>query len=89
MAATVGIRELKQNASRVVARVAAGEVLTVTDRGRAVARLVPLNESRRDQLIGEGRLTPATGSLVDLPDPLPPGRTDMSKSLIADREDRF
>lgn len=29
---TVGIRELRQNASQVVAKVAAGEVITITDR---------------------------------------------------------
>lgn len=37
----VGIRELKAKLSDYVGRVAAGESVTVTDRGRPVARLVP------------------------------------------------
>jgi prevent-host-death family protein len=62
----VGIRELRQNATRVLRGVAAGEVVEVTDRGRAVARIVPLHEdSRLEQLIGEGRAGDATGDLLD------------------------
>jgi prevent-host-death family protein len=38
---TVGIVELKARLSAYVARVRAGEEITVTDRGRPVARLVP------------------------------------------------
>ncbi|MGV9671830.1 type II toxin-antitoxin system Phd/YefM family antitoxin [Gordonia sp. NPDC003504] len=34
----VGIRALKQNASAVVAEAAAGETVTITDRGRPVAQ---------------------------------------------------
>ena len=50
-----GIRELKQNASAVVAEVVAGEVVTITDRGRAVAQLVPLRSDRLDGLLESGR----------------------------------
>jgi len=46
---SIGIRELRQNASRAVKRAAAGESLIVTDRGREVARLVP---ARRKGLAG-------------------------------------
>ena len=38
---TVGVRELRQNLSRYLARVKEGETLTVTERGHEVARLVP------------------------------------------------
>jgi prevent-host-death family protein len=41
MSDTVGVRELRQNLSRYLERVRAGENLTVTERGRVVARLVP------------------------------------------------
>ncbi|MCX6410098.1 MAG: type II toxin-antitoxin system prevent-host-death family antitoxin, partial [Actinobacteria bacterium] len=34
----IGIRALKQNASAVVARAAAGEALIITDNGRPVAQ---------------------------------------------------
>ncbi len=40
---TVGIRELRQEASRHVAAAAAGAAVTVTDRGVPVAKLVPLS----------------------------------------------
>jgi prevent-host-death family protein len=37
----VGVRELRQNLSRYLDRVKAGDSLTVTEHGREVARLVP------------------------------------------------
>lgn len=37
----VGVRELRQNLSRYLVQVKAGESLLVTERGREVARLVP------------------------------------------------
>lgn len=41
MARSVGIRELKAEASALVAAAEAGETVVVTRRGREVARLVP------------------------------------------------
>jgi prevent-host-death family protein len=41
MAETVGVRELRQNLSKYLDRVKAGEDLVVTERGEVVARLVP------------------------------------------------
>ena len=38
----MGLRELKQNPSAVVARVEAGETIEITVQGRPAARLVPL-----------------------------------------------
>jgi antitoxin (DNA-binding transcriptional repressor) of toxin-antitoxin stability system len=35
-----GIKEVKNNLSRLLARVKAGEVILITDRGRPVARIV-------------------------------------------------
>jgi prevent-host-death family protein len=40
---TVGLRELRQNASELVRRVESGEELTITVAGRPSARLVPLS----------------------------------------------
>ncbi len=63
--ATVGVRELRQNASAVLRRVAAGETVEVTDHGRPVARIVPLRpESELGQLVTEGRATEAHGDLL-------------------------
>jgi prevent-host-death family protein len=57
----IGIRELRQHASRYLARVEAGEELGVTNNGRLVARLVPVRaaERSREALIDAGALTPA------------------------------
>ncbi len=56
----VGIRELRADLSRWVKRVHEGDEIVVTDRGRAVARLVPVEGERRiDRLIREGLVTPA------------------------------
>src|SRR5262245_36186971 len=67
----VGIRSLKQNASAVVARAAAGESVTVTDRGRPVARMTALPATRLEDLVEAGRARPARRKLADLPPPEP------------------
>jgi prevent-host-death family protein len=55
-----GVRELRDHLSRYLERVKAGEELTVTDRGRAVARLVPATGRRVfDDLVDEGLIEPA------------------------------
>lgn len=67
----VGIRELKQNASAVVARVRRGETITVTDRGRPAALLSPIPGSRIEELTASGRLRSATLSFASLQAPEP------------------
>lgn len=61
----IGVRELRQHASRYLERVKSGETVEVTERGRLVALLVPPEPTRavRDRLIAEGRLIPGTGAL--------------------------
>jgi prevent-host-death family protein len=85
----VGVRELRQNASAVLRRVAAGEVIEVTDRGRAVARIVPMHEaSRLGQLMAEGRASDATADLLDVkPIPRIKGKPLLSKTLADMRSD--
>jgi prevent-host-death family protein len=55
---TVGIAELRQNLSRYLERVAAGERLLVTDRNRPVAELgpPPIVGAALDRLIAEGKV---------------------------------
>ncbi|MFV2064279.1 MAG: type II toxin-antitoxin system Phd/YefM family antitoxin [Chloroflexota bacterium] len=65
----VGIRALKQNASAVVAEVASGDLVTITDRGRPVALLVPVTASRVDALVSADRARPAIRRLRELPAP--------------------
>lgn len=67
----VGIRALKQNASAVVADAASGETVTITDRGRPVARMTAIPSSRLAALIDAGRARPARRSIADLPAPEP------------------
>ncbi|HEC08481.1 MAG TPA: type II toxin-antitoxin system prevent-host-death family antitoxin [Acidimicrobiales bacterium] len=84
----VGIRALKQNASAVVAEAAAGEIITITDRGRPVAQLTPIARSRLDALISAGRARPARLTVAELPPP-EPGRP-LSPELEAIRaEERY
>jgi prevent-host-death family protein len=81
----VGIRELRQNASAVLRRVAAGEIVEVTDRGRAVARIVPMHEaSRLEQLQAEGRASGATGDLLDVKAIAPTRGKPLLSRILAD-----
>ncbi|NGZ11799.1 MAG: type II toxin-antitoxin system prevent-host-death family antitoxin [Nitrospira sp. LK70] len=47
----VGVRELKNRLSRYLKRVQGGEEITVTDRGRSVARIVPALSSHFKQAL--------------------------------------
>jgi prevent-host-death family protein len=68
----VGIRDLKQRASAVIRRVAAGEEIEVTDRGRPVARLVPIRQGDDyARLIADGEVSPGSGRWREH-EPLPP-----------------
>ena len=54
---TVGIRELKTHLSRHLRRVRSGARLVVTEHGRSIATISPVNEGDSgwvDQLIAEG-----------------------------------
>ena len=85
---TVGVRALKQNASAVVAEAAAGGEVTITDRGRPVAQLVPLASGRLNELIAAGRARPAKRPLAELPAPSrrQTGRPPLS-AILADQRD--
>jgi prevent-host-death family protein len=74
---TIGVRELRQNASKYLRRVAAGESITITDRGKPVAVLNPPPDdqlSLRDRMIANGELIPAADPerKAWLVEPLPP-----------------
>lgn len=65
---TIGIRELQQHASAALRRVARGETLGVTDRGRLVAVLSsPSGTSGVAALTASGRVQPARRHPVELP----------------------
>lgn len=55
----VGIRDLRDHLSAWLDAVASGREITVTDRGRPVARIVPVaGRNRLEQLIAEGKVRP-------------------------------
>jgi prevent-host-death family protein len=83
---SIGVRELRQNASRYLARVAAGESLQVTDRGRPIALLVPVTPDPWQHLLATGRVRPPE-SPGDLLDEAPTDYGfDASAELVALRE---
>jgi prevent-host-death family protein len=72
---SIGIRQLRQQASRFLREVERGETIEVTDRGRPVALLVPVpTDDRIESLLASGRLAPAAGDLFELGEPLEPAR---------------
>ena len=78
----IGIRELKQKASAVVATAATGEVITITLRGHPVAKLTAIGSTRLEELITSHQARPAHGDITDLPEP-PKGGACLSKELEA------
>ena len=85
----VGVRELRAGLSGWLDRVQAGDEVVVTERGKPVARLVPMqHRSRLQELIEQGTVTPAARPKepIDrskLPR-LPPGKT-LSDIVIEQR----
>lgn len=85
------MRELRQHASRYLARVEAGEELGVTNNGRLVARLVPVGEAERSReaLIESGVLIPARRprNILDVTTTASqPGRPSLSE-IVAEMRD--
>jgi prevent-host-death family protein len=90
--ARVGVRELRQNLSVYLDRVKAGETLEVTEHGHPVARLGPRlagSMTRVEQLIAQGRATPATGDLSGLgpPPKLPEDAPSLMGILLRMRDE--
>ena len=50
MMENVGIRELKDRLSHYLSAVQEGKIIVVTNRGHAIARLVPVSGTERDSL---------------------------------------
>jgi prevent-host-death family protein len=72
---SIGVRELRQQASRYLREVERGDPIEVTDHGRPVARLVPIpRSSGAEALLLTGQLSPAAGDVLELGAPLEPRR---------------
>jgi prevent-host-death family protein len=93
---SIGIAELKASLSEYLARVKAGEEVVITERGRPIARILPLTGvasygARIAELIGKGKLHPAeepmdVESFLELPWPEDP-RGSLLAALLAEREE--
>ena len=61
----IGVRELRQQASRYLQDVKNGETIEVTERGETIARIVPAPSQMGvlETLRAQGRLKPAKGDL--------------------------
>jgi antitoxin (DNA-binding transcriptional repressor) of toxin-antitoxin stability system len=82
----VGIRALKQNASAVVAQAAAGERITITDRGRPVVEMMALPSSPLKLLVISGRARPPRRRLSELPSPEPGPSLSNALALMREAE---
>lgn len=83
----VGVRELRQNLSVYLRRVAVGEALEVTERGRPVAMLMPLRKPATiiERLVASGRASPRAGDLGELGPPTGVGPSGLGAALARDR----
>lgn len=76
----VGVRELRREASAILRRVAAGETVQVTDRGRPVALMVRAMPEGLARLEREGMLRHTAEDLLEIvpiklePDAVPPSQ---------------
>jgi prevent-host-death family protein len=98
MTITMGIREMTRQTSKVIHRAAAGETVIITEHDKPIAMLVPLPDTGDpavDQLIREGRLTPASnpGGVAALlavrPASARDGAADTAEVVSELREDRL
>lgn len=88
----IGLREFNHNLSSIMARVAAGASIVITDRGKPIADLVPHDAPEEpsvwDELVATGQLRPASRSRRNLP-PVWEALADLPDStemIAADRE---
>ena len=80
---TIGVRELRQHASKYLKEVAAGESIEITDRGHPVARLVPISGDPWQDLITTGEVVKAVRPISI--DDLRPAAYEHSASATLER----
>ena len=86
----IGVREIRQDASTILARVEEGEEFIITNRGVPVARLLPVEVDENaliEEMIANGDIIEAEGNLWDLPLPtLKLKGKSATQQLIEERE---
>ena len=87
---TVGVRELKSNLSRYLRRVQAGEHLTVTDRGLAIATISPADRRPNldwvHRMVARGEATWGGGKVTVWKKGLPSRGKPASVMVLEDRK---
>lgn len=88
----IGIRELRQDASRVLAIVESGQTLVITRHGKAVATINPIVKDKFQQLLELGMITPAVQKIDfrNWKPKSPPASTELlAEALREIRETRY
>lgn len=75
---------LNQETARVLARVKRGEEITVTERGKVIARIIPAIAGPLNALITAGRVQPATLA-GPAPRPTIPMHDDLDAGALLER----
>ena len=85
----VGVRELKANLSAYLRRVQAGQRVTITDRGQAIAALVPVAPAPAVEwahaMVAKGQAKWIGGKPLGLKTRVPSRGTPTSRMVIEDR----
>lgn len=76
---------MTEASSELLRRVADGETIQITDRGRPVALLAPLPEAEPlERMRATGEIVPGESDLTDLPEPLEPEPgTELPSAVLA------
>jgi antitoxin (DNA-binding transcriptional repressor) of toxin-antitoxin stability system len=83
----VGVRELRRDASAILRRVAAGETVEITDRGRPVAMMIRTQPSGLARLEHEGMIRRAEGDLLEVHAARLPRDATPPSQLVSDGRD--
>ena len=79
----VGVRELRRDASAILRRVAAGETIQVTDRGRPVALMVKAMPDGLERLEAEGMVRHGEGDLLSITPVRPKPGVPLPSELVS------
>ncbi len=89
MSDRVGIRELRQDLSRFLRRVRAGERFVVTEHGRPLAVLAPWADETDilDRMVASGKARRGSGRLLEIEPVSRPVSRDGSAALALERQE--
>ena len=79
----IGVRELRRDASAILRRVAAGETIQVTDRGRPVALMVRAMPDGLERLEAEGMIRQGEGDLLSIEPVRPESGVPLASDLVS------